>query len=1281
MNLSFDYYHNLEDTELYLCNPDGRELFPIVGTERKLTLRFNDLSEFSFICYSTTTSSEGEIVELESYEYIQTRRIVFVTKVGWFVIKNVNEHDNGVVKYKEVSCESLQAIFKDRGFYCEERVYYFYNPSDPLDAQYKPEDESSIPSVMGQLYQQLGIKQALSQGLADPPAPYDDWTITYVNNTLTGKGRNFKESTSFGYEWMVKDVEEAFEAIVLFDFYYKTIHVMLPSEVTEKANVIYTFSNFMKDVEIDEDAEDIVTVMKCKGENCDISVVNPTGTDYICDFSYYMDDAGKWMSAGLKQALAAWSAAVESRKSDYQTIVLHLRNAYDSLAQMTDALQTVSQIYTDLSAAVAKRSVAITENPASTLYGTVWAETVEIGEKSLDPTSSVYSTALINTKIITAYRDIPSFNESTRKWSCSGPSHTGTLDDCFAYVDSSNKQYLYFMDSSNNTSYCKLVGKANINSQTYATEYICKGFSRYIDLNIANVWMNRYDVKRSSMNAAKADCERDIKEYEMALKGISDQIEIKKFMGNRTGGAALLKELYCYWIEGEYTNENISVLEDTTQAEAMDLANELLDAGELELSKVCQPKLQFSLSSVDCTKQYEFRDQMSELELGKIITVERQEGIWYYPALLEIEFDLDRSDEFALKFANALRLDDWGYTFGDLMSEASSTSRQVSANWQNILQYEKDRPTLLPLIQEPLSSTLRAAFSNMTNQEFTIDDTGILGRRFTDDSTKDSFENEQIRIINNVILFTDDNWETIKTALGKIYYTDPISGQLVSEYGLIGETIIGSLVMGETLKIINSNNTVLIDGSGITIKNGNAVVFNASTNGTLTISGYAKTSDLANKNKTYRQSSEPTGSQLTAGDLWFDTGHNNCPYVYNGTSWIKSDDTKWASSNDTTKIDGGKIYTGSIYASALNASSIITDLLTVKDNSNHTLFKADASSKSVEIAGFTVENGKIYSNGHSSLDDTSYAGVYIGNDGISILSNGGTRSMKLNINTGSFNFKGSINATSGNFANGCTFGTNSSSYYPFTVGAVTTFSGSKSPVLYSRGGSFPGMGGLGIIQDNYVYIGGDGFSYWDGSEPKQGIVRDYLTATRPGIIFCNGNTTAHADEFCATQLWMNGLKFYYYAGGSLRTCTASELASHQVLELEIQDNGVRVNGNLFGNSSGSVQSDRSRKNSIEPIGNAYDVMFDALTPVTYKYNDGTSGRKHTGFIAQDVYSAIQSAGLSSTDLAAYIEWSENGSIVRGLRYEEFVAINTWQIQKLKQRVAALEARIQALSGA
>ena len=140
-------------------------------------------------------------------------------------------------------------------------------------------------------------------------------------------------------------------------------------------------------------------------------------------------------------------------------------------------------------------------------------------------------------------------------------------------------------------------------------------------------------------------------------------------------------------------------------------------------------------------------------------------------------------------------------------------------------------------------------------------------------------------------------------------------------------------------------------------------------------------------------------------------------------------------------------------------------------------------------------------------------------------------------------------------------------------------------------------------------------------------------------------------------------------------------------------------GHLYNTWSASntitVTSDRNAKNTISDLTDNYDLLFDNLRPVTFKYNEGTSNRLHTGFIAQDVETALQTAEIPSSEFAAWVSGEksktietvdENGklqtteeiTIEQGLRYEEFIALNTAQIQKLKNRVATLESEIAEL---
>ena len=94
----------------------------------------------------------------------------------------------------------------------------------------------------------------------------------------------------------------------------------------------------------------------------------------------------------------------------------------------------------------------------------------------------------------------------------------------------------------------------------------------------------------------------------------------------------------------------------------------------------------------------------------------------------------------------------------------------------------------------------------------------------------------------------------------------------------------------------------------------------------------------------------------------------------------------------------------------------------------------------------------------------------------------------------------------------------------------------------------------------------------------------------------------------------------------------------------------------------------------------YDLLFDNLKPCRYKYNHGTSDRFHTGFIAQEVVEAINVSGLTTQDFAAVINLkqpTQNGSEWI-LRRDEFVALNTWQIQKAKARITELENTVAEL---
>lgn len=99
---------------------------------------------------------------------------------------------------------------------------------------------------------------------------------------------------------------------------------------------------------------------------------------------------------------------------------------------------------------------------------------------------------------------------------------------------------------------------------------------------------------------------------------------------------------------------------------------------------------------------------------------------------------------------------------------------------------------------------------------------------------------------------------------------------------------------------------------------------------------------------------------------------------------------------------------------------------------------------------------------------------------------------------------------------------------------------------------------------------------------------------------------------------------------------------------------------------GTIQaSDRAGKKEVEYDMDRYSGLFDRLRPCSFLRVNGTSGRRHHGFIAQEVKEALEAEGLTGMDFAGYAEW-DGGC---GLRYGEIIAMLVHEVQQLKKKGA------------
>lgn len=175
----------------------------------------------------------------------------------------------------------------------------------------------------------------------------------------------------------------------------------------------------------------------------------------------------------------------------------------------------------------------------------------------------------------------------------------------------------------------------------------------------------------------------------------------------------------------------------------------------------------------------------------------------------------------------------------------------------------------------------------------------------------------------------------------------------------------------------------------------------------------------------------------------------------------------------------------------------------------------------------------------------------------------------------------------------------------------------------------------------------------------------------------SGNTTS-AQISCGSFVWSSSSNDFLINGNLVldkyKTGNLGDSDSRWSAVFANSIDTLTSTTSLAYTDSGTIDSsDRNIKKDIESIPDAYSALFDSLTPVRYKYIDNTSDRYHTGFIAQDVLTATENAGLTPQDFAAYCKWTkENGESICGLRYSELIALCVHEIQKLKKRVSELE---------
>lgn len=130
-------------------------------------------------------------------------------------------------------------------------------------------------------------------------------------------------------------------------------------------------------------------------------------------------------------------------------------------------------------------------------------------------------------------------------------------------------------------------------------------------------------------------------------------------------------------------------------------------------------------------------------------------------------------------------------------------------------------------------------------------------------------------------------------------------------------------------------------------------------------------------------------------------------------------------------------------------------------------------------------------------------------------------------------------------------------------------------------------------------------------------------------------------------------------------------SSNKAVNVGTVDRSLWLKGsNIYTNGSPiSSTSDGRLKDNITDLPEKYLQLIKSIKPVSFKYVDtiSSSGRTHTGFIAQQVLESMTRLGISTQDFAAFVDTQNNGKEY-ALRYEEFIPLLLAYINDLESQI-------------
>ena len=272
-----------------------------------LTCKLCDLDEAKLTVHKYYYSNIDKIkVGFYLYDEIKPERIITLNNRK-FIIKSVEEDDKN--KIKILLCYAKQKKLEKNTISVEDLGFYL------MDS----DEDQGIFNLNEYMYEETG------------------WRFGHIDNEVrynsNGEPRlRWQESVEEDwYTYLNSTLAKQYNCITVFDDEHGLVNLYAIDNFGDDLKIFLSYDNYLKELSRTDNSSDIVTKLKLIGneEKCYIEDANPTGLNYIENYSYFIESGD--MSNELITALDTYDEMVKERTITWKELNTQLLEKQNEL--------------------------------------------------------------------------------------------------------------------------------------------------------------------------------------------------------------------------------------------------------------------------------------------------------------------------------------------------------------------------------------------------------------------------------------------------------------------------------------------------------------------------------------------------------------------------------------------------------------------------------------------------------------------------------------------------------------------------------------------------------------------------------------------------------------------------------------------------------------------------------------------------------------------------------------------------------------------------------------